>query len=982
MRQIYLRIFLVGSVLFLLFALARAWIIRPTNCLPECSGVTLNNRGLQNYDLRDAIMVEADLRGSDLRDADLSGADFSGANMAGVNLSNANLTGARFIGTNLAGADLRNTVLTDTDFSGAHLTGANLTRTNLTETRLAGTILDDAQLVEVNLAGVILAGATITNADLTGSDLSDITIAGSSLSNADLSGAVLTNADLSGAWINLANLSGTDLSESNLAGSSLIGTDLSSANLTNSSLVGATAIGADFSGAILNEANLTGVRLFRFEIQQSDLSDDPALVELNELRLGQVTTNANLSGVGFTDNTIWPAGKSALLNALLGTEFAESQIEALFTGTGDGEEVPEPIRTDDPDGQQLSPEQVEGDITVFGSSDILTLTQVIAEQFTEQGYSDNINMESIEIHEGFEQFCQPDSEIDILNTSRAIYDAELAICATIGLNPVRFRIGTDAIAVVVNPSNDFAQDATLEDLTTMFTAERWNDVNPDWPAEPIIRYIPSGDSSSRELFLRTVFGIRTDNAAAAGVLFDAPNATPSQTYQELILGVAREPNAVGFIPFEEYEQNADILRNLMINGAELTAENVETGDYPLARPLLLYADPAILREKTQVVAFLNFYLASVMELNDRFSYFISSGLVLEEARTALEEAATVVPTDTVIASDDMTEEEELTDIFNVPNPLIPLAPISPTLGLSPTDAPDPTELEDLEGSIIIVENSSIFSPTETIINGFQGLGFTGTISRTTVSTAQVFQVFCESDQADIIGANRPIQDDESSECNDSGRRPLEFRVGTDVIAIVTNPNNDFVRDVTLEELELLFTARRWSDINPDWPAEPIQRFIPPNDSSVVDLFVETILNDEADQLLLAPNLINVTDPGRQALGITTNPYALGFMEYPAYERNAGLLNLVAVNEIVPEDTTIEEGEYPLLRPLLLYADADTLAEKPQVAALLNFYLTNAQVALEPLNYVPPSSQALDDARTTLRQAVNVTDPTPTPTPTP
>jgi|GEM_PF-97350 len=978
MRQIYLRIFLVGSVLFLLFSLARAWIIRPTNCLPECSGVTLNNRGLQNYDLRNAVMVEADLRGSDLRDADLSGADFSGANMAGVNLSNANLTGARFIGTNLAGADLRNTVLTDTDFSGAHLTGANLTRTNLTETRLAGTILDDARLVEVNLAGVNLAGATITNADLTGSDLSEIIIAGSSLSNADLSGAVLTNADLSGSWINLANLAGTDLSESNLAGSSLIGTDLSSANLTNSSLVGVTAVGADFSGAILNGANLTGGRLFQFEIKQSDLTTDPALLELNELRLRQVTTNANLSGVEFTENTLWPAGKSALLNALLGTEFAESQIEALFTGALEDEEVPDPIRTDDPDGQQLNPEQVAGDMTIFGSSDILTLTQVIAEQFTEQGYDDTISMESIEIHEGFEQFCQPDNEIDILNASRSIRDSELAICATIGLTPVRFRIGTDAIAVVVNPSNDFIQDATLEDLSKIFTVERWNDVNPDWPAEPIVRYIPSGESSSRELFLQTVFGIRTDNAEAAGVLFDAPNATPSQTYQELILGVAREPDAVGFMPFEAYEQNADILSILTIDGAELNAETVETGDYPLARPLLLYTDPAILREKTQVVAFLNFYLASVRELNDRFSYFISSDRVLAEARTALEEAATVVPTDTVAAAD--REEEDLADIFNVPNPLIPLAPISPTLGLSPTDAPDPTELEDLAGSIVIVENSSVLSPTETIINGFEGLGFTGTISRTAVSTAQAFQFFCDSDQADIIGVNRLIQDDETSECNDNGRQPLAFRIGTDVIAIVTNPNNDFVRDVTLEELALLFTARRWSDINPDWPAEPIQRFIPPDDSSVFDLFVETVLNDEADQLLLAPNLINVTDPGRQALGISTNPYALGFMEYPAYERNAGLLNLVSVNEIVPEDTTIEENEYPLLRPLLLYADADTLAEKPQVAALLNFYLTNAQVALEPLNYVPPSSQALDDARTTLRQAVNVTDSTPTPTP--
>jgi phosphate transport system substrate-binding protein len=241
---------------------------------------------------------------------------------------------------------------------------------------------------------------------------------------------------------------------------------------------------------------------------------------------------------------------------------------------------------------------------------------------------------------------------------------------------------------------------------------------------------------------------------------------------------------------------------------------------------------------------------------------------------------------------------------------------------------------------------------------------------TTVSTDQAFEFFCESDQADIAGVRQVMQDDIVAACDDAGRRPLALRVGTDVVAIVTNPNNDFVNTLTLEELETLFTARRWSEVHPEWPDEPIQRFIPPTDSSAVDLFVERVLDGETEQLLLVPNLITVDDRGRQAQGITTNPYALGFMEYSAYQRNAGLLNLVAIADIVPDDVTIEDGTYPLLRPLLLYVDADTLEDKSQVAAFLNFYLTNAHVAMEPLDYVPASSQALDEARTTLRQAVN------------
>jgi phosphate transport system substrate-binding protein len=398
----------------------------------------------------------------------------------------------------------------------------------------------------------------------------------------------------------------------------------------------------------------------------------------------------------------------------------------------------------------------------------------------------------------------------------------------------------------------------------------------------------------------------------------------------------------------------------------------------LASPLLLYADPAVLREKSQVADFVSFYLEHIRNFDEVLSYFISSTLVLDEAKVALQEAITEVPTDERVAETDSAAEEQdeqaFEDIFTVPSPLIPLAPISPTIGLTPTAEIDQTSLADLEGSMEIVGNASVLSPTETIANGFRGLGFSGTISLTAVSSNQAFEFFCESDQAEIASVSEVMQDDVVTACSDAGRRPLALRVGTDVIAIVTNPNNDFVSTVTLEQLETLFTARRWSDVDPEWPDEPIQRFIPPLDSNVVDLFVEQALNDEIDQLLLVPNLITVDDRGRQAQGITTNPYALGFMEYPAYQRNAGLLNLVAIADIVPEDITIEDGSYPLLRPLILYADANMLDEQSQVAAFLNFYLTNAHVAMEPLNYVPASSQILDEARTTLRQAVNPPPP--------
>ena len=65
---------------------------------------------------------------------------------------------------------------------------------------------------------------------------------------------------------------------------------------------------------------------------------------------------------------------------------------------------------------------------------------------------------------------------DSSNASRAIREEEVALCEAIGRTPLEFRVGTDALAVVVNPANDFATDLTLEQLALAFsTAETWAD---------------------------------------------------------------------------------------------------------------------------------------------------------------------------------------------------------------------------------------------------------------------------------------------------------------------------------------------------------------------------------------------------------------------------------------------------------------------------------------------------------------------------
>ena len=125
---------------------------------------------------------------------------------------------------------------------------------------------------------------------------------------------------------------------------------------------------------------------------------------------------------------------------------------------------------------------------------------------------------------------------------------------------------------------------------------------------------------------------------------------------------------------------------------------------------------------------------------------------------------------------------------------------------------------------------------------FEEEGFTGNITIDSIGSGAGFERFCVNGETDIANASRKIKDSEVESCQAIGREPLQFRVGTDALAVVVSKENTFVTDVTLAELALIFsTAAKWSDVRPEWPAEPILRFIPGTDSGTFDYFVEAIM---------------------------------------------------------------------------------------------------------------------------------------------
>ena len=174
----------------------------------------------------------------------------------------------------------------------------------------------------------------------------------------------------------------------------------------------------------------------------------------------------------------------------------------------------------------------------------------------------------------------------------------------------------------------------------------------------------------------------------------------------------------------------------------------------------------------------------------------------------------------------------------------------------------------------------------------------------------------------------------------------------------------------MEELALIFsTATTWADVNPAWPAEEIQRFIPGTDSGTFDYFVEEVFDEDETPILSAANTQLSEDDNVLVQGVLGSPYAIGFFGYAYYAENADAMNILSIEDVEPNGATVDSGDYPLARPLFIYSTASIIQEKPQVGAFINFYLTHVNDEIIDVGYFPASATALDGAKAALLDAL-------------
>jgi phosphate transport system substrate-binding protein len=258
---------------------------------------------------------------------------------------------------------------------------------------------------------------------------------------------------------------------------------------------------------------------------------------------------------------------------------------------------------------------LSGNIAVDGSSTVAPISEAIAEEFNKEQSGVKVTVGTSGTGGGFTKFCA--GETDVQDASRAITDQEKQACEAKGIKYQEFRIGLDGLAVVTAAQNQFVTQLNFDQLAEIWKqggAKTWNQVDSKFPNEQLAIFAPDTESGTYDFFTEEILGDPDEGAPKP-----RSDYTASSDDNTLVQGIEGEANSWGYFGFAYYQNNKEGLKDIKVaekaSGPYIqpSAETIESGDYPLSRPLFIYVKEDSLK-KPEVGQFVKFYLEQTPQL--------------------------------------------------------------------------------------------------------------------------------------------------------------------------------------------------------------------------------------------------------------------------------------------------------------------------------------------------------------------------------
>jgi phosphate transport system substrate-binding protein len=297
---------------------------------------------------------------------------------------------------------------------------------------------------------------------------------------------------------------------------------------------------------------------------------------------------------------------------------------------------------------------------------------------------------------------------------------------------------------------------------------------------------------------------------------------------------------------------------------------------------------------------------------------------------------------------------------------------------------------DLTGEVVISGSSTVEPISSIVASDFNAANPGVEYSVDGPGTGDGMALLCDG-SIDIADASRAIEDEEAAICEENGINFIGLQIGIDGISVITSPSNTDVTCLSFADLYALtgpesqgldtwdaangladeIGSGDFGEVHTPFPSLPLDITAPGEESGTYDSYVGFAIAGLAEERgadeATRPDYTASADDNVIIENIGGSDGSLGWVGFAFADENSDTVTSLEVDGgegcVAPNPETIASGEYPMSRPLFIYVNTDEAASRPELAAFVDYYLSDAGIAaVTEADYIAVAPDVLEQTR--------------------
>lgn len=296
----------------------------------------------------------------------------------------------------------------------------------------------------------------------------------------------------------------------------------------------------------------------------------------------------------------------------------------------------------------------------------------------------------------------------------------------------------------------------------------------------------------------------------------------------------------------------------------------------------------------------------------------------------------------------------------------------------------------LTGEIIISGSSTVEPISSIVASDFNAANPNVEYAVDGPGTGDGMALLCDG-SIDVADASRAMAEEEAAVCEENGINVVELQIGIDGISVITSPENTDLTCLSFADLYALtgpesqgldtwdaangladeIGSGAYGEVHTPFPSKALEITAPGEESGTYDTYVEFVIADLAEERgadeATRADYHSSADDNVIIENIAGSDGTLGWVGFAFADENSDSVSSLEVDGgdgcVAPNADTIASGQYPMSRPLFIYVNTDEAASRPELAAFVDYYLSDEGIAaVTEADYIAVTPDVLEQTR--------------------